>query len=90
MTIRVEFFGIARQRAGKPYMTLPVPGPVSLETVLDHLAAQLPDFAAECLQGNRLLPRYVANLDGERFVCDPNTQLAENTCLLIMSADAGG
>ncbi len=90
MTIRVEFYGIPRQRAGAACTVLPLPGPVSLETVIRHLAAQFPTLAAECLQENSLQPGYVANIDGQQFVRDPQTQLPDNTCLLIMSADAGG
>lgn len=90
MTIRVEFYGIARQRAGAAFTLLPLPGPVSLETVIHHLAARFPSLAAECLQENGLQPGYVANIEGQQFIRDPNTQLADNACLLIMSADAGG
>ena len=90
MTIRVEFYGIARQRAGSESAEVPIPGPISLETVIRYLVAEFPDLAPECLQGNRLQAGYVANVDGQRFVRDPTTQLEDNSCLLIMSADAGG
>ncbi len=90
MTIRVEFFGIPRQRAGQFSIVLPLSGPVLLKTVFHELAARFPGLATECLHGDRLQPGYVANIDGKQFVCDPDTLLANDTCLLIMSADAGG
>ena len=90
MAIRVEFFGIPRHRAGVASVVVPIAGPISLEAVLGRLAAEFPDFAAECLAGDHLRSSYVANIDGQQFVRDPNTQLADNSCLLIMSADAGG
>ena len=36
------------------------------------------------------IPRFVANLNGDRFVSDPATPLGEDDCVLILSADAGG
>ena len=90
MTIRVEFYGIARQRAGSESAEVPIPGPTSLEAVIRYLVAEFPNLATECLQGNQLQAGYVANVDGQRFVRDPKTQLKDNSCLLIISADAGG
>ncbi len=90
MSIRVEFYGIARQRAGQPFVALPVTGPVSLGTVIERLATEFPQLALECLSGNRLRAGYVANIDGARFLGDPDSMIDDNSSLLIMSADAGG
>jgi hypothetical protein len=57
--------------------------------LLGTLAAAYPSLG-ELIAGNRLHPALAANLNGDRFVRDPHTPLADNDCLLILSADAGG
>ena len=52
-------------------------------------AAQIPSFG-EFIAVDRLHSSFVANLNGDRFVSDPATPLAEDDCVLILSADAGG
>jgi molybdopterin converting factor small subunit len=90
MTIRVELFGIARQRAGTAVIRIPAEGPRRLDELLRGLAADYPLWADECLDGNCLRSSYLANLNGERFVRDPSTRISPGDELLIMSADAGG
>ena len=91
MAVRVEFYGIARQRAGTSQLALDlVHAEISLGAVLERLASALPDFARECLSGGRLQPQLAANLDGQRFVSDPSAPIRDGQCLLILSADAGG
>ena len=90
MSIHVEFYGVARQRAGTATVVLPVEGSVVLGHLLAQLAAKFPHWATECLEGDRLRPSYIANVDGRRFVRDPQEALDDETSLLIMSADAGG
>ena len=36
------------------------------------------------------MPTYLASLNGDRFVSDPDTRLAEGDVLLLLAADAGG
>jgi hypothetical protein len=45
---------------------------------------------SELIDGDSLHPALVASLNGDRFVKDPRTPLAEHDCVLIISADAGG
>ena len=89
MPIRVEFYGIARQRAGLPAMELEVPGAM-LGSVLNALAAKLPEFGRECVSAGQLAASLTANLDGKRFISDPATPIRDGQSLLILSADAGG
>jgi hypothetical protein len=90
MTISVEFFGLARQRAGIGQLQLDFPGArVSLREVLSELAARLPSFAA-CVHAGRLDTTLAANLDGNCFVIDPETTIEDGQSLLLLSADAGG
>ena len=87
MTITVELYGIARRRAGTANATA---AGRCLGDVLADLARQFPELAEACFDGGRLKPGFVANVDGDRFVSDPQTPLGGETSLLILSADAGG
>ncbi len=82
--MQVEFFGVPRERAGIARLRVPAR---TLGELWVTLAAQIPSLG-------RLVdaqpPVMVANLNGDRFVSDPLTPLAENDCVLILSADAGG
>ena len=91
MAIRVEFFGIARQRAGISDLTLDL-GQLTtpLAEVLDQVAARLPELGRELIVAGRLHESLTANIDGARFVHDPATLIRDHQSLLILSADAGG
>ena len=84
--MQVEFLGIPRQRAG--VSTLEVHAN-TLGQLLGRLAADIPALA-ELITEDRLHPALAANLNGDRFVSDPQTPLGEHDCVLILSADAGG
>lgn len=91
MTVRVEFFGIARLRAGVSHTAVAAgPEGVTLAELLAELSERFPGLAEDCLDGRRLRPPYVANLDGQRFVADPQLRLLDGQSLLILAADAGG
>jgi hypothetical protein len=91
MPLRVEFYGIARQRAGVASLDLPLAGDeTTLAVAFRLLADALPEFGRECLENGCLRTTLAANLGGERFVSDPELIIREGQCLLILSADAGG
>ena len=91
MTIRVEFYGLARQRAGVSQIELPLlVSKVQFRDVLLQLAERLPDFARQMIVEGRLHSVLSANLDGQQFVSEPTTPIADGQSLLILSADAGG
>jgi hypothetical protein len=50
----------------------------------------LPGFREHCLAGGRLDPSLTCNLDGQRFVRDTATPVADGQMVLILSADSGG
>ncbi len=87
MTITVEFFGVPRERAG---VKLTTAAGGTLGDLLRGLETRFPRLAGDCLQSGRLRPGFAANLNGERFVSDPETPLKPGDTLLILSADAGG
>ena len=84
--MRVEFFGIPRERAGIAEFELHAD---TLGQLLNVLADRFPSFG-EAVQSGRLRSPFLANLNGDRFISDPATKLTEADCVLILSADAGG
>lgn len=84
--MRVEFFGVPRDRAGVAETELQAD---SLGQLLATLAVQFPEFG-QLLESDPQYSTFVANLNGDRFVSDPQTPLTEADCVLILSADAGG
>jgi molybdopterin converting factor small subunit len=89
--VRIEFYGIPRQRAQRAATTFDVsPNGTPLQHVLQQLAVQFPALSDEVIADGKLREGYVANIAGERFVSDPSTPLLPGDCVLIMSADAGG
>jgi len=91
MNIRVEFYGIPRQRAGVEATTLEVPAAnATLYDAFQALGERFPNLGRDCFDQSGLRDGYAANVDGERFVTDVATPLSDGICLLILSADAGG
>jgi molybdopterin converting factor small subunit len=87
MSIRVEFYGIARQRAGVEF--LEVEGE-TLGDVYDQLHKQLPEFSAACLADGKLRSGFLANINGRTFASVRATPLESGDAVLFLSADAGG
>jgi molybdopterin converting factor small subunit len=84
--MRVEFLGLPRERAGIAELELQAD---TLGQLLATLANRFPSLG-ELMTGDRLRASFVANLNGDQFVSDPRTELREDDCVLILSADAGG
>ena len=91
MSIRVEFYGIPRSRAGVESAVVDIgEGGTPFGQILAELADQFPELATDCIRDASLQAGYIASIDGERFVTDPSEMLPPGVSLLIMSADAGG
>jgi molybdopterin converting factor small subunit len=84
--MRVEFFGVPRQRAGISEWEVQAE---TLGQMFTKLAADFPSLR-EFIAHERLEPSFAASLNGDRFVDDPETRLCTDDCVLILSADAGG
>jgi molybdopterin converting factor small subunit len=84
--MHVEFLGVSRQRAGISALEVQAD---TLGQLLGVLEAQIP-LLGELINVDRLHSAFVANLNGDQFVSDPETPLIESDCVLILSADAGG
>lgn len=84
--MRVEFLGVPRERAGVAELEVQAD---TLGQLLAALVIRFPSLS-DLIAADQLRPSIVANLNGDQFVRDPRTQLMENDCVLILSADAGG
>jgi molybdopterin converting factor small subunit len=82
----VEFLGVPRKRAGVSEIEIQAD---TLGQLLGILSSRLPSFS-ELITVDGLHPALVANLNGERFISDPQTPLRQDDSVLILSADAGG
>ena len=82
----VEFLGIPRERAGISELV------IEADTLGQALRALRERFPAlgELISTDRLHPSLAANLNGDEFISDPQTALAADDHLLILSADVGG
>ena len=91
MKIRVELYGIPRQRAGTEllYVSADRDG-ASLSQILTELTRQSPGLAAACFFHGSLRSGYLASIDGETFVTDPQPIVLPGQSLLLLSADVGG
>ena len=85
-TMHVEFLAVPRRLAGTSQVEVPAH---TLGQLLTTLAAQFP-LLGEFITLDQLHPSFIASLNGEQFVSDPQTVLGENDHVLILSADAGG
>lgn len=84
--MHVEFLGIARQRAGLSELEVEAD---TLGQLLGALSTRLP-VLGDLIAGDSLHPSLAANLNGDAFVSDPATPLADGDRVLILSADVGG
>jgi molybdopterin converting factor small subunit len=86
-SVRIEFYGIPRQRAGVAAIDV---NASDLGTALREAGRLLPGFGCACLEGNRLRDGYLANIGGRTFTTEPSAHLSPDDTVLILSADAGG
>ena len=90
--IRIEFFGIPRQRAGVVETVIDFDGgeEIELHRVFRELTQQYPQLKEVCLSDGSLARGYIANIDGKKFVADSKAKVRSESTIMIMSADAGG
>jgi molybdopterin converting factor small subunit len=84
--VTVEFFGMARAKAERTSLALAAATP---REALRAVVAACPGLR-EVYTEDRLSPRYLLSLDGERFLGDLDEPLPADAKLLLLSADAGG
>jgi molybdopterin converting factor small subunit len=84
--MHVEFLAVPRRLAGTSQVEVQAE---TLGQLLAILAVQFPSLG-EFITRDSLDPSFIASLNGDQFVSDPQTVLGENDHVLILSADAGG
>ena len=87
MSVTVEFFGIARRRAGVERLDVEA---ATLGEALDKAAERLPDWADACVREGRLARTFLASRNGNAFITERGEPLRDGDSLLILSADVGG
>lgn len=87
MRITIELFGVPRLRAGTGLVMLEA-GDVG--SALRGLGRACPALEGSVLREGRVHPAYKLSLNGDRFVTEPATALAEGDVLLLLAADVGG
>ncbi len=87
MSITVEFFGIARQRAGVATIEIEAD---SLGAAFDELAGRLPQWSTACIDDGHLKSTFLANVNSRTFITNRSHRLNEGDHLLILAADVGG
>jgi molybdopterin converting factor small subunit len=86
-SLTIELFGVPRIRAGSPSVTLSAS---CVGEALRELARICPTLDGSVVRDGAIHPAYRLSLNGERFVSDLATPLADGDVLLLMSADVGG
>jgi molybdopterin converting factor small subunit len=85
--ITIELYGVPRLRARKGQLNLEAQ---TVGQALRGLARSCPALAGSIILEDSVHPAYRLNINGDRFVTDPNTRLADGDALLLLSADVGG
>jgi molybdopterin converting factor small subunit len=85
--ITIELFGVPRLRAGTGCVRVEA---TTLATALAGLGRACPALDGPVLDGERLHPSYLVCRNGDDFVSDPSTPLADGDVLLLLAADVGG
>ncbi len=85
--IAIELYGVPRLRAGTPLLHLEAS---TVGQALRELGRMCPALKSSVLRPELMHAVYKLSLNGERFVSDPETPLAEGDVLLLLSADVGG
>jgi molybdopterin converting factor small subunit len=83
----VEFFGIARQRAGLAEIEVHAATP---REAMRRLEAACPELLGSLLRSGALSREYRLSLNGVGFSLSLDDELSDGAHLLLLSADAGG
>jgi hypothetical protein len=85
--ITVELFGVPRLRAGTGVVAFEA---LTLTHALVRLGEICPVLEGTVVTDGRVHAAYRLCLNGERFLTDPHTPLADGDVLLLLAADVGG
>ncbi len=85
--IRVEFFDVARSRAGVEAVEVEA---ATLGEALRAAAEQCPGLSPEIVRDGVLAEHWRASRNGREFLTGPEASLEPGDAVLILSAIAGG
>jgi molybdopterin converting factor small subunit len=85
--ITVEFYGVPRQRAGRPELAVRA---AQLGEALHAVQQACPKLSDLINADGRLASHYLLSIDGAGFVTDMDETLESGARVLLLSADAGG
>jgi molybdopterin converting factor small subunit len=83
--VRVEFYGLARLRAGRAELLVDA---TTIDSALESADAACPELRSRTDSG--LSPEYRVSVGGRYFTDNPAEPLADGESLLVLGADAGG
>ncbi len=91
MKIKIEYYGIPRQRVGIASEVYEFDQEeMEIHDVILAVARKHPEFQRNCMAGDRLNQHLTVNLNGTRFYQTENGTARDGDALLILSMDAGG
>lgn len=85
--ITIELFGVPRLRAGLGRLEVDAS---LLGEALRSLGRACPALEGSVVADGIAHPAYKVSLNGDRFVTDPLTPLADGDAVLLLAADVGG
>lgn len=83
--VRVEFYGLARLRAGVAELAVEA---ATIRAALEAASAACPGLRV--LTDSGVSPEFLVSLNGVRFAPELDAPLGDGESLLILGADAGG
>lgn len=91
-SIRVEFYGVARARAGRDAIEVTCGEGATLGDVLSAVVEAVPALTGAVIgvDGRSLAEGSIASLDGERFLRDPDSVIPAGCPVLLLPASSGG
>ncbi|MBA61665.1 MAG: hypothetical protein CMJ76_04800 [Planctomycetaceae bacterium] len=91
MKIKIEYFGIPRQRVGVASESYEFDGEeTGIHDILRAVADKHPAFQQHCMDGETINKHMVVNLNGNQFFQSQDGVTRDGDALLILSMDAGG
>jgi hypothetical protein len=84
-TVRVEFYGLARLRAGRAELLIEAATVGEALAVADAMCPQL-----HAMSDTGLSPELLVSVGGRRFTRDTREAIPDGQSLLVLGADPGG
>jgi molybdopterin converting factor small subunit len=90
--VMVELLGPSRLLSSEPILRLDLAEPATLQAVVLELAGRCPALVGPVLDVERqiLADGHIFNLNGRKFLNQPDAPLADGDHVLVLSSAAGG